>query len=63
MFPSEGGLAMELLPYYLGIGLIIFIVLGLISGKWSTALWLAAIWPLWVGFLLISLFWGAGEKL
>lgn len=54
---------MEFLPYYFGIGLLIFLILGAISGEWWTAFWLAAIWPLWVGYLLISLFWGIGEKL
>ena len=60
----EGGVFMEFLPYYLIIGFIIFIVLGVISyGEWRTACWLALIWPLWVGYLLISLFWGIGKDL
>lgn len=58
-----GGNAMEGFLCYLGIAAIIFVFFGVKTGDWGRALLYALLWPLWVGYLIISLFWGIGSKL
>ncbi|MBR6361367.1 MAG: hypothetical protein IKS04_06180 [Clostridia bacterium] len=54
---------LEFLPWYLGIGFIILIICGVISqGNWRDSAWVAVLWPLWVGFLLLVLFYGKDDK-
>ena len=62
--PAKGGSDMlEFLPWYLGIGFIILIICGVISqGNWRDSAWVAVLWPLWVGFLLLVLFYGKDDK-
>lgn len=49
------------MEYYLSFGLVVFLFLGFKSGKWGAALLYALLWPLWVGYILISLIWGIGS--
>ncbi|MBR3620038.1 MAG: hypothetical protein IKN56_00910 [Clostridia bacterium] len=54
---------LEFLPWYLGIGFIILIICGVVSqGNWRDSAWVAVLWPLWVGFLLLVLFYGKDDK-
>lgn len=53
---------MEFFKYYVAFGLIIFLVYGVKSGQWNKAVWVSLLWPLWVGYILISLLWGVGAK-
>ncbi len=54
---------MAFLPYYFMVGAIIFLVYGIKSQKWGTALLLALLWPLGALYLLVSLIWGIGSLL
>ncbi len=46
---------------YVVVGLIILLLLGLYSDEWKDAAWVAVTWPLIVGYLIITLFWGIGS--
>ncbi len=39
------------MEYYLSFGLVVFLFLGLKSGKCGAALLYALLWPLWVGYI------------
>ena len=52
---------MEFLPYYFMFGAIIFVFYGIKTHEWGTAFVVALLWPLWVGYLVISLLWGIGS--
>ncbi len=54
---------MEFLPYYFTFGAVFFLIYGIKTQKWGTALWLAALWPLGALYLLVSLIWGIGSLL
>lgn len=61
IFHHTEGVMWQFWVTYVVVGLIILLVLGLYSDEWKDAAWVAVTWPLIVGYLIITLFWGIGS--
>ena len=54
---------LQALLYYVLIGFVIFCWYAGKTKNVGNALIASIFWPVWVGYILISLFWGIGSKL
>ena len=54
---------LQALLYYVLIGFVIFCWYAGKTKNIGNALIASIFWPVWVGYILISLFWGIGSKL